>query len=142
MQIKIKLLKEGFTPSFTREGDACLDCKAAIEYAYVTVMPHSRVLIPLGFAMEVPVGYEAQIRPRSGYTKKGIDLGWGTVDSNYRGEFNCQVINNTDNAFEIKKGDRVCQLAIRKTEDVSFLEVEELDNTVRGAKGFGSSGTK
>lgn len=137
MKVKIKQIENGFMPEKMRDGDACYDCRTRED---VKIYAHSRELVPLGFALEVPEGYEALIRPRSGLTKKGIDCALGTVDSNYRGELSCQIINNSDYVFKVKKGDRICQLAIRKTEDIEFVETDILSESERGADGFGSSG--
>jgi len=140
MKIKIKEIEKGFIPSYTRDGDACLDCKAAISGNYITIPPHSRCLVSLGFALAIPEGFEAIIRPRSGLSKVGIDVAIGTIDSNYRGEIKANVINNSNGPFTINKGDRICQIAIRKTEEIDFEPVVELDETERGINGFGSSG--
>lgn len=140
MKIKIKELKEGFTPTYTRKGDACLDCRAAIADEFIKIPSHSRCLIPLGFALALPEGYEAVIRPRSGLSKDGIDVAIGTVDSNYRGEIKANIINNSEGPFEIRRSEKICQLAIRKTEEIEFEKVSELDETERGINGFGSSG--
>lgn len=114
----------GKMPLFKRIGDACMDC---FSYEKATVEAHSRKLIDLGFALELPEGFEAVVRPRSGLSAKGIEVAIGTIDSNYRGGVKA-------------KEDRICQLAIRKTESVIFEVVENLSETERGACGFGSSG--
>lgn len=144
MKIKIKVIENGKIPKFQREGDACADCYARIadNIDHISIPAHSRCLVNLGFILELPEGYEAVIRPRSGFTSKGIDSGIGTIDSNYRGEVKACIINNTDSAFSINDGDRICQLAIRKTEDIIFEQVENLSETNRGDNGFGSSGIK
>lgn len=144
MKIKIKVIENGKIPKFQHKGDACVDCYARIadNIDYISIPAHSRCLVNLGFILELPEGYEAVIRPRSGFTSKGIDSGIGTIDSNYRGEVKACIINNTDSAFSIDDGDRICQLAIRKTEDIVFEQVENLSETNRGDNGFGSSGIK
>lgn len=124
---------------FKREGDACADCYSNIS---VAIASKSRVVIPLGFALEIPEGYEGVIRPRSGMTSKEIDSAIGTIDSNYRGELKAVIINDSDKKITISKGDRICQLAIRKTEYITFEEVDELSETERGSNGFGSSGMR
>ena len=88
----------------------------------------------------LPEGYEAIIRPRSGLSLKGIDECIGTIDSNYRGEVKACIVNNSEGSFDVRSGDRICQLAIRKTEDIVFEQVENLSETNRGDNGFGSSG--
>ena len=140
MKIKIKLFEGGRMPRFQREGDACADCYARIFSGVVNIPGHSRCVINLGFALELPEGYEAVIRPRSGLTSKGIDAAIGTIDSNYRGEVKACIVNNTDSAFSLNDGDRICQIAIRKTEPIEFVECAELSETVRGDSGFGSAG--
>lgn len=139
MNVKIRLLENGLMPELKRDGDACFDCHAAIRET-INLAPRHRCLINLGFCLEIPIGYEGIIRPRSGLTSKGIDIGIGTIDSNYRGEVKACVINNSSSIFCIKKEDRICQLAIRKTEDVTFSVCNILSESNRGEKGFGSTG--
>lgn len=139
MDVKIKLLENGLMPRYGRAGDACLDCYADID-SDVDIKPGERTLVSLGFCLELPDGYEAVIRPRSGLTKKGIDIGIGTVDSNYRGEVKACVINSSSEVFTVHKDDRICQLAVRKTENVNFISTGQLSDSNRGSCGFGSSG--
>lgn len=141
MNVKVVLEDGGQMPIFKREGDACLDCYANED---VVIDFGKRKLVSLGFKIGIPKGYEGVIRPRSGLTSQGTDNGIGTIDSNYRGVVKACIINNNEDEkpIEIKIGDRVCQLAIRKTEDVELEVVDELDETVRGENGFGSSGTR
>ena len=140
INVKIKLLNGGKLPEYKRKGDACLDCYARIDCKFITIPRHSRALIPLGFALELPADYEAVIRPRSGLTSEEIDVAIGTGDENYRGELKANVINNSDDDFVIKNGDRICQMAIRQAPKVWFEVVENLSETNRGEAGFGSSG--
>ena len=93
-----------------------------------------------GFCLEIPSGYEAQIRPRSGLSSKGVSTILGTIDSNYRGEVCALIHNNSSDDFKIKFGDRICQMKIERVEPVVFEQVEELSKTNRNDKGFGSSG--
>lgn len=139
MNVKIKLIDDGIMPTYSRIGDACLDCYAAED---VNIMHGDRKLVKLGFALKLPEGYEAVIRPRSGLSRKGIDIAIGTVDSNFVGEVSANVINNCGELFPVRNGDRICQLAIRQTEDISFIEVDKLEDTNRGSNGFGSSGIR
>lgn len=139
MEVKIKKIEDGVLPAYKREGDVCMDCHSRAD---VIVPSFGRKLVPLGFALELPFGYEAVIRPRSGLSKEGIDNAIGTVDTNYRGEVMACVINNTCEDYVIHKGDRICQLAIRKAPIISWKIVEELSDTERGSNGFGSSGIK
>ena len=96
-------------------------------------------MVALGFCIELPKGYEAVIRPRSGMTKKGIDIALGTIDWDYRNEVMCQLINNSDGDFDIKNLDRICQMKIQKAEQFEFVQVDELSETDRKG-GFGSTG--
>lgn len=137
INIKVKQIENGVLPIYKRDGDVCLDCSSRVA---VTVPAKSRKLVPLGFAMELPKGFEAVVRPRSGLTKDGIDEAIGTIDSNYRGEVMACVINNTDEDFQIEAGNRICQLAIREVPIVTLEVVGELSDTERGSDGFGSSG--
>lgn len=140
MKVKIKCFEKGMMPECKRVGDACFDCHARTDEGEVIIPPGSRTLIPLGFALELSEGYEAVVRPRSGLSAAGIDIAIGTIDSNYRGEVKACLINNSGDEFEIKDGDRICQLAVRRTENVEFVSVDELSDTNRGESGFGSSG--
>ena len=139
MDVKIKVVGGGQLPEFKRVGDACADCHARCDGA-ITILPRQRKLIPLGFVLELPDGYEAVIRPRSGESLKGHDVCIGTVDSNYRGEIMANLINNANEPFVINNGDRVCQMAIRKTEKIIFVVADKLNDSVRGEHGFGSTG--
>lgn len=142
MNVKIKIIEGGKMPKFQHKCDACADCYARIadNIDHISIPAHSRCLVNLGFALELPEGYETVVRPRSGLTSKGIDVGIGTIDSNYRGEVKACIINNTDSDFSINNGDRICQIAIRKTEDIVFEQVDNLSETNRGENGFGSTG--
>ncbi len=139
IKIKTKLIENGKLPVYKRDGDVCLDCYSRVG---VTIERGKRALVPLGFAMELPKGWEAVVRPRSGNTNDGIDIAEGTIDSNYRGEVKACVINNTRADIFVGPGDRICQLAVREAPTVIWEVVEELSETVRGDKGFGSSGIK
>lgn len=139
MKVKIKQIDGGMLPAYKRDGDVCMDCYAR---TFNIVPAFERKLIPLGFALELPVGYEAVIRPRSGNSKDGIDICIGTIDTNYRGEVMACVYNTVDEPFYIDANDRICQLAIREAPKVEWDIVEELSETERGNNGFGSSGIK
>lgn len=139
--IKIKKLVQHSTiPEYNREGDAGLDIRS-IESG---VIPVGQVrLIKTGLAIELPAGHEAQIRPRSGLAlKHGVTVlnAPGTIDTNYRGEICVILINLGQEPFKYSEGDRIAQMIISKFETVSFEVVEDLTDTVRGSKGFGSSG--
>jgi len=109
MKIKIKLINNGTMPQKQHEQDACFDCYANEE---LTIEVGKRAKVPLGFALQLPDNWEAQIRPRSGLSSKGIDNCIGTWTL-ITGEVCAIICNNSDTPFEIKKGDRICQMAIR-----------------------------
>lgn len=141
MEIKIKTLS-GILPKYSTEGSAGMDIRAYISES-VTIQPGKRALIPTGLFMEIPEGYEAQIRARSGLAvKHGIALtnGIGTIDSDYRGEIGVALINLGEEDFRINNGDRIAQMVICAYEKVSFVEVSALDETQRGEGGFGHTG--
>ncbi len=145
MEVKIKLLEGGKTPEFKHSDDACADCCARISGTLtgtVVIPKGERMVIPLGFAVALDNGFEAQIRARSGLTASGIDAGFGTVDSGYRGEVKACLINNSDSDFLVNNGDRICQIAFRKSPGVIFKVVDELPDSKRGINGFGSTGMK
>lgn len=139
MKIKMKLFKGGRLPVYKTKGAACADCYACVKEPIIIPIG-KRALVPLGFAIELPGGYEAVIRPRSGLTSKEIDNGIGTIDCDYRGEVKACVINNTDANFIINNGDRICQMKIQRAEQFEFEQVESLTETERSDKGFGSTG--
>ena len=124
------------------EGAAGMDVCAALE-AEVVIQPGERAMIPCGFAMAVPQGYEVQVRPRSGLAwKKGITVlnTPGTIDADYRGEVKVVLINHGTEPFEIQKGERIAQLVVAEVPRVSVQVVDSLEDTDRGAGGFGSTG--
>lgn len=143
MDIKIKVFEGGKLPVYKTKGASCADCYARLEGKDFTVIfPNERELIPLGFALELPEGYEAVIRPRSGMMSKGIDEAIGTIDSDYRGEVRACIINNTTQRIKIYNGDRICQMKIQESQQFNFKVVDELSETERGVGGFGSTGVK
>ena len=137
MKVKIKLIEGGKLPEFKHSDDACCDCYARVG---TEVKAGERKLVPLGFALELPIDYEAVIRPRSGLTSKGIDSAIGTIDAGYRGEVMACIINNSDEDIDILEGARICQMAIRKVPAIEFEVYQSLSTTERGDKGFGSTG--
>ena len=141
MKIKIKPVEGGKLPVYKTEGAACADCYARLSAPLISIPKGKRCLVNLGFAIEVPEGYEAVIRPRSGLSKTGIDVAIGTIDWDYRGEVKACVINNTDGDLDIHNGERICQLKIQKAEQFKFRVVDTLSMTERGEKGFGSTGS-
>lgn len=139
LKVKIKLISGGKLPEYKREGDVCLDCYSRCEKP-IEIKPKERALIPLGFALELPEGWEAVIRPRSGMSKSSVDSLIGTIDTNYRGELCAILWNNSGVAISVENETRVCQLAIREVPKIEWEIVSELSETNRGANGFGSSG--
>lgn len=135
MKIKlIKFNKELITPKRAHYNDAGVDCYAL---DIVELPPLTPVMIPLGFGLEVPDGYQAIIKPRSSMNVKGIITQIGTIDSGYRGEIKAVLINTSQTPFAIMKGDKICQIIIEPVILADF--VEELQND-RGDGGFGSTG--
>jgi dUTP pyrophosphatase len=129
-------------PQYETEHAAGMDMRAFIESA-VTIKPLQRVLIPTGLHIELPVGYEAQIRPRSGLAyKHGISIvnSPGTIDADYRGEIKVLLVNLSDTDFVVNDGDRIAQMVIAKHETVIWSSVGELTDTTRGAGGYGHTG--
>lgn len=131
-------------PQYATEGSAGMDLRANIDEPIV-LKPLERALVPTGLFIALPVGYEAQIRPRSGLAlKHGITLAnaIGTGDSDYRGEIGVILINLSNEDFIIKDGERIAQIVIARYERAEWIQVEELDETERGAGGYGHTGVK
>lgn len=141
--VRIKRLPHGeglALPAYATPGAAGMDILAA---EAVTLEPGSRHAVASGFAVAIPDGYEIQVRPRSGLAlKHGISVPNtpGTIDSDYRGELKVILVNHGDEAFAIARGDRVAQLVLAPVTKAAWAEVDELDDTARGAGGFGSTG--
>jgi dUTP pyrophosphatase len=131
-------------PKFETEGSAGMDVRANIEDS-ITLKPLERKLIPTGLFFELPLGFEMQVRPRSGLAYKfGITVlnSPGTIDADYRGELGVLLVNLSNEDFVIQDGERVAQLVIAKHESPELITVEVLSDTQRGAGGFGSTGKK
>ena len=129
-------------PEYQTEGSSGMDLRAWLSEP-ITLQPMERKLVPTGLYIALPMGYEAQVRPRSGLAiKRGLTVvnAPGTIDSDYRGEVMVALINLSGEAQEINDGERVAQMILAKHEHVSWVGVEELSTTVRGAGGFGHSG--
>lgn len=142
VQLSIQLLRNGQMPTYATQQSAGMDLYAAIDDTII-LKPGQYQLIPCGFAMALPAGYEAQIRPRSGLAlKHGITVlnAPGTIDADYRGEVGAILINRGDNEFTIASHMRIAQMIIAAYQHVVCLPVETLTETVRGANGFGSTG--
>ena len=143
MKVKIKL-EGGVLPTYETGGSAGMDIRARLDEP-VVIQPKGRDLIPTGLSIELPPGYEAQIRARSGLAVKwGIGLvnGVGTVDSDYRGEIKVPIINWGNEPFSINDGDRIAQMIIARYERIQWEEVDELTDTQRGSGGFGHTGNR
>ncbi len=144
MKVKIVNASKHQLPSYETPASAGMDLRANLDEP-VVLKPLERALIPTGLFIELPVGYEAQIRPRSGLAiKKGITLlnTPGTVDADYRGEIKIILANISNEEFVVNDGERIAQMVINQHEQAQWVEVEELLETERGAGGFGSTGTK
>lgn len=143
MEIRI-VSKGGALPAYATEGSSGADLRAYIEEP-ITLMPSERRLVPTGLFVEIPQGIEAQIRARSGLAiKHGIGLvnGVGTVDSDYRGEWNIPLINWGQEPYTIHSGDRIAQVIFSRYEKADFVSVSQISETERGAGGFGHTGIK
>jgi dUTP pyrophosphatase len=144
MTIKIINKSVHQLPHYETIASAGMDLRANLSES-VTLAPLERTIIKTGLFIELPVGFEAQVRPRSGLAaKKGITVlnAPGTVDADYRGEIGVILVNLSNEAFTIENGERVAQLVVAKHERAEWIEVEALSNTDRGEGGFGSTGVK
>jgi dUTP pyrophosphatase len=146
MKMKVKLVNNSSNPmpEYSTISSAGMDVRANLD-APVVLKPLERALIPTGLYMELPRGYEAQIRPRSGLAiKKGITVlnTPGTIDADYRGEIGIIIVNLSNEAFEVEHGERICQMVINKVESIRWEQVDSLEESERGAGGFGHTGMK
>jgi dUTP pyrophosphatase len=144
MTIKIINKSAHALPSYETLASAGMDLRANLTESIV-LKPMDRTIVKTGLFLELPIGFEAQVRPRSGLAaKKGITVlnAPGTVDADYRGEVGVILINLSNEAFTIENGERIAQLVIAKHERAQWNEVEELTETLRGEGGFGSTGVK
>ena len=144
MKVKIVNKSQHALPYYATSQSAGMDLRANLTEA-ITLNPLERMLVKTGLYIQLPVGYEAQIRPRSGLAyKKGITVlnSPGTIDADYRGEIGVILVNLSDEEFVIEDGERVAQMIITKHEQADWEEVVELVETERGAGGFGSTGVK
>ena len=143
MKVKIVNRSNNRTPAYQTTFSAGMDIHAFLDEE-VCIRPMDRMLIPTGLYIELPAGYEAQVRPRSGLAiKHGITVlnTPGTIDADYRGEIKIILVNLSNDEFTIKNGDRIAQIIVNRFEKVEWEEVEELLETDREAGGFGSTGT-
>lgn len=143
-KLKVKIVNKSpnALPCYETNFSAGMDVRAWLDEP-VTLQPGRRALIPTGLAMQLPEGYECQIRPRSGLAlKHGVTIlnSPGTIDADYRGDIGIIVINTSDVPFTIQNGDRICQMVIKEYVRVGWETVSELDKTKRGDGGFGHTG--
>lgn len=144
MKINIINRSQHKLPGYETLSSAGMDLRANLSEP-VVLEPMGRALIPTGLFIELPVGYEAQVRPRSGLAlKKGITClnSPGTIDADYRGEIGVILANLSKETFVVENGERIAQMVVAKHERAEWLEVSELSETERGAAGFGSTGVK
>ena len=144
ISIKIVNNSNNKTPGLATNGAAGADIRAFIENKII-LKPMERKLISTGLKMEIPLGYEVQIRPRSGLAlKNGITVinSPGTIDSDYRGEIGVLLVNLSSESFEINNGDRIAQMVLSKYEIPNFIETSQISVSQRGKNGFGSTGKK
>ena len=144
MKVKIINMSDNPLPTYETKGSAGMDLRASLTEP-VKLKPLQRALIPTGLYIELPQGFEAQVRPRSGLAiKKGLSLlnTPGTIDSDYRGEIKIILINLSNETAQVHHGERIAQMIINEYETVTFVEVDELSETTRGDGGFGHTGVK
>ncbi len=142
MKVKIVNRSKNPLPQYETVASAGMDLRADLE-SPVTLQPMERTLIPTGLFMELPLGYEAQVRPRSGLAIKhgiGVLNSPGTIDADYRGEIKVILVNLSNEAFTINNGDRIAQMVIASHIQAELEEVEVLTETERGTGGFGHTG--
>lgn len=144
MQVKIVNQSHHALPAYETIASAGMDLRAFIDESII-LKPLERTLVPTGLFIELPVGFEAQIRPRSGLAfKKGITLlnTPGTIDADYRGEIKIILVNLSKEDFEINDGERIAQMIIAAHEKAEWIQVDSLEDSERGAGGFGHTGNK
>lgn len=135
--------KDAKVPEYASPGAACFDLRAHVDSRFIWIDPGERVKIPTGIAVQMLPGYEMQIRPRSGLSfHRGIDVIFGTVDSDYRGEVSVILVNNSSQPFQLANHERIAQAIVVEAPRVQWLVTDKLDETSRGKGGFGSTGEK
>lgn len=145
MKLKIVNQSNNSLPTYETVNSAGMDLRAFLPEGPMTLEPMQRALVPTGLYMEIPEGYEGQVRPRSGLAiKSGITVlnSPGTIDADYRGQVCVILVNLSDKSFVINNGDRIAQLIIARCEQVEPVQVETLSETERGAGGFGHTGKR
>ena len=143
MNIKIVNHSKHALPAYETNSSAGLDLRANIEQEII-LKPLQRALIPTGLFIELPIGFEAQVRPRSGLAfKKGVTVlnSPGTIDADYRGEIKVILVNLSNETFVVQDGERIAQMIISAHEKAEWIEVDDLEESERGAGGFGHTGT-
>lgn len=144
MKVKVINKSSNGLPAYATELSAGMDVRASLD-APVVLEPLGRAVIPTGLYLEIPAGFEVQVRPRSGLAaKKGITVlnAPGTIDADYRGEVGVILVNLSDEAFTVENGERIAQLVLARHEKIEWEAVEELAESGRGEGGFGSTGNK
>lgn len=146
MMLEVKIINKGHhpLPAYATEQSAGMDLRANLDEPIV-LRPLQRAIVKTGLFMALPAGYEAQVRPRSGLAlKHGITVlnSPGTIDADYRGEIGVLLVNLSDKDFTVNDGERIAQMVIAKHETVEFVTVDALDETERGAGGYGHTGVK
>ena len=144
MNVKVINKSKHVLPHYSTISSAGMDLRANIDVS-ISLKPLERTIVKTGIFMELPVGFEAQVRPRSGLAfKNGITVlnSPGTIDADYRGEVGVILVNLSAEEFIIEDGERIAQMVIAKHEQAQWIEVEALENSERGAGGFGSTGVK
>lgn len=142
MKVKVIRMNEAELPKYETIGAAGMDVRANIKEP-ITLAPGAIKLIPIGLKVEIPLGYEIQVRPRSGLALRhglGMANSVGTIDSDYRGEIGVISINLSDKPYTIQPQERIAQIVLNKVEQIEWTEVEELGTTERGAGGYGHTG--
>ena len=144
--VKVKVVNKShnYLPAYSTKDSAGMDLRASLDEP-LELKPMQRALIPTGIYIELPEGYECKIRPRSGLAlKHGVTVlnTPGTIDADYRGEIGVILINLSDTPFVVNDGERICQMVVTRYDKVDWVRVEALDDSVRGAGGFGHTGVK
>lgn len=143
IQVKIKLQEKAILPKKANQFASGYDCYAYLIPGYVDhdiIRPGENKLVSLGFSIQLPEGYEARIRSRSGLAKDGILCAHGTIDSDYRGVVMANIFNHSFKHFTVRDGMRICQMVIQEVPKTELVVCDELDETERGQSGFGSTG--
>lgn len=145
--MKVKIINESSNPlpEYATPGSAGMDLRASLPEGSVTLAPLQRVIVPTGIRLEIPQGFECQIRPRSGLAAKhGVTVlnSPGTIDSDYRGYIGVILVNLSSEPFVIENGERICQMVFAKVETATLVQTDSISDTDRGDGGFGHTGVK